>query len=129
MATETQIQKHITDTLHAHGLDLEKRIRREARRLDVEDTKDLINSVKSRLSGNKALQIIFNEYGRFVDMGAGGPAKGVVTLRDRRGKMVRPRAPRQFYTPIAFGTIGRLINRLQNGLINEAIRSAKKIKQ
>ena len=87
-------------------------------KLDVNTTGDLRRSLDSRTvnanaSSDGQSNVIFNEYGRMVDMGAGRSVKrtGKLTAREKR-QANKLRKPNKFYIPVAYGLINKPITQL-----------------
>jgi hypothetical protein len=126
MSDQVKLQ-FINDTLKWYGVNVEEAVITAARRLGVEDTSALINSIKHKVlkaaGGDQgSVQLIFHEYGRMVDMGAG--RKPIETADDRRSKRTGRQA-RKFYSKTAYGLLDRLIYRLSNYYTEEAIAGIK----
>ncbi|MEN6622119.1 MAG: hypothetical protein ABFD50_11280 [Smithella sp.] len=123
----------ILTALNRYGSRTEKEMKRAIARMKIMDTDSLHKSVsyKSSRAGDGhqgAIEIIFKEYGRMVDMGV-GKGRGLQTNRDRRIEKLTvkgKRKPRKFYSKTAYGLITPLINDLQYGYTEEV---KQKIKQ
>jgi len=118
----------INQALAEYGIDVQEAIIREARRLDVEDTGGLINSVRYQVlqataEHEGAAEIIFQEHGRFLDMGKGR----ISTSESRRNSRIkrRRRRPRKIYSPVAFGLLNPLIGKLAYGFTQATIDQLK----
>lgn len=109
-------------------------------RMKVDDTGALRRSFRNeaRAVGSGATgELIFKEYGRFVDMGVGrGQPLGALKAtevallsRNLEGKALvkkRDRKPKKFYSPIIYGKLTYLQNRLLYGYTEETIAMLKK---
>ena len=119
--------------LNRYGNRTETELKRAIARMKIMDTDSLHKSVsyKSSRAGSGhqgSVEIIFKEYGRRVDMGA-GKGRSLQTNRDRRIEKMTvkgKRKPRKFYSKTAYGLITPLINDLQYGYTEEV---KQKIKQ
>jgi hypothetical protein len=93
----------------------------------------LANTAESTPNGAIG-KLIFNEYGRYVDMGVGRGRRlggGIDALQeaiistagaDRKKRGVKPR---KFYSPIAYGKLNGLIEDIAYGLTDETIAVIK----
>lgn len=120
----------IEDMLRQYGVDVEEGIRAEIVNQGAEDTGELLASIRSNVlkavAGNQgAAQIIFQEHGRFVDMGAGRGQKAN-TISASRAARVGGRVPRKIYSPVAYRELNTLIGRLSFGFTQDAIAALKK---
>lgn len=72
-------------------------------------------------------ELIFRQYGRFVDMGAGrGYQKGVEKISENRRRLTRTgRTPKKFYSKISYGTLSGLMRDLLNTYSEKIIYDAK----
>ena len=125
------VQQYITDCETA----MKEMIRRQ--RIGVSD--ELLGSIRgtARLNGAGATgELLFKEYGRMVDMGAGrshplgGLAQTKVSLKSRQYEGTafikdKVRRPKKFYSPIVYGKLNYLQNRLLYGYTEEAIAALK----
>jgi len=125
----------IADMLREYGVDVEEAIRAEIVRLDVVDTSELLNSIRSEVlaatAGDQgAVKIIFAEHGRYVDMGAGRGQKANSTASRRAGRVAGSgRVARKIYSPVAYRALNTLIGRLSFGFTEEAIAALKKAEE
>jgi hypothetical protein len=99
-------------------------------RRKINITADLVNSVRGQAQ-NDVGQLIFTTYGRMVDMGAGrGYRKGIQSLSHTRETLMlgrnAGRKPKKFYSPIAYGTLNRLIQRIVSEYQESIIYGLKK---
>lgn len=119
-------------------------IRRMSKVIDgkkIIDTSELKHSLSSSVNSNSAGatgKLIFNEYGRFVDMGVGRshPLGGSIrALQDtiiasngakRSLGRKEARKPRKFYSPIAYGKLNGLIGDIAYGFTDEAANAIKR---
>lgn len=109
---------------------LQLELKRELKKRNINITGDLINSVQAKLfaagAGNAGrLQLIFKDYGRFVDMGAGVKTQSIA----KNGKLIRSRKrkPNKWYSKTAYGMIyGTFLNQVRE---NWAKNSTEIIKQ
>ena len=109
-------------------------------RLKIGQSGELQNSMRSqaRSSGKGAVgELMFKEYGRFVDMGVGrGQPLGslsqtkVELQASRKEGLAFMKAtaykPKKFYSPIVYGKLNYLQNRLLYGYTQETIDALKK---
>ena len=123
----------ILSALNTYGIKATRAVKREILKLKVEDTQSLFKSVAYRSqAGNDShqgkLELIFNEYGRMVDMGVGkGNALGDNRLKRIEKLTVKgKRKPRKFYSPTVYGLLNPLINELQYGY-TESIKQQLKL--
>ena len=126
------VQQYITDC--------QTTMKEVIRRQKIGVTDDLINSFHgtARTSGAGAVgELLFKEYGRMVDMGAGrghplgGLAATKVALKSRQYEGLalikdKVRKPKKFYSPIVYGKLNYLQNRLLYGYTQETIAMLKK---
>lgn len=103
---------------------------RAIERKDVIDTQRLKNSLRFRLQqlGNSSFQgeLIFDEAGRFVDMGVNnhnplGGVKEIGRSIERRNGM----KPKKIYASIAYGKLNGLMGDLLYGFSEETINTIK----
>lgn len=92
---------------------------------DVGITEELEKSITGKVSGEsfKTAELIFKEYGRFVDMGVGSghPLGGVKQTRKVLGRKKQPgRKRKNIYSRIAYGKLNYLENQLLYGFTEEA---------
>jgi hypothetical protein len=103
-------------------------LRLEKRKLDVDDTHELDNSLDSKVerAGNDMLksEIGFLVRGRFVDMGAGRKSSKIET-RDGNARLLKVRKPKKWYSRAFWGRINDLQGVLGFKLMEAAIRSVK----
>lgn len=123
--------KFIQDALVQYGEDVQSEMRRQIKKMGVQDTNKLHNSIRYSVNRSQysqgELKLIFTEYGRMVDMGAG---KGVKSNREKRMIFVKSRnnearKARKIYSPIAYGLISKLSGTLQYGYTQDVIKSIK----
>lgn len=103
----------------------------------VVDTGDLKSSLANTVQATEkgAIgKILFNRYGRYVDMGVGRGNKlgtGVEALQnailssqgaDRKKRGIKPR---KFYSPIAYGKLNGLIEDIAYGLHDETVQAIR----
>ncbi len=87
-------------------------------------TQELRDSVKARARQNVG-ELLFKEYGRFVDMGAGkGSKRGIESISSNRAALTG-RRPKKFYSKTAYGTLGSLINALLSNYQEHIVYQAK----
>lgn len=84
-------------------------------------------------SGHKGrYQLVFNEYGRFVDMGAGKP-KGLQSEQNKRAAIMRAsgqsRRPKKWYSRTVYGSLSSLINRLVKNYAEFSVKYIKELQQ
>lgn len=134
---QTFILKCVQDYLQS----VEATIKEILRRKNIGVTEDLLNSIRSRASaaGNGATgELLFKEYGRFVDMGAGRghPLGGLTTTKvalqskQQQGLAFikdNVRKPKKFYSPVIYGKLTYLQNKLLYGYTEEVIASLKQM--
>ena len=129
MATSDEIKSvFIQKSLSVYGNKVVSAMKREIMRLKAVNTEDLFKSVSFKVTAGGAdhqgkVEIIFNEYGRMVDMGVGKNAKN--NRENRRDKLTNRRKAKKIYSPIAYGLITPLMNELQYGYTQEAIQNIK----
>lgn len=123
--------KFIENALVQYGEDVQREMRRQIKFMGVLDTNKLYNSIRYSVNRSNSsqgeLKLIFTEYGRMVDMGAG---KGVKSNREKRMVFVKSRnnearKARKIYSPIAYGLISKLSGTLQYGYTQDIIKSIK----
>lgn len=92
----------------------------------------LRGSISSRITGDDSVQVgelIFDESGRFLDMGVGKghPLGGVKQTKAAMGKKGRKpgRKRKVIYSAIAYGKLNFLENQLLHGYTEEAISALK----
>jgi hypothetical protein len=109
-------------------------------RKGIGETDELVKSFSSqaRNAGTGAVgELIFKEYGRYVDMGAGrgnpigSLAKTKVALQSKNQEGIafiknRSRKPKKFYSPVIYKELNYLQNRLLYGYSQETIDMLKK---
>jgi hypothetical protein len=87
-------------------------------------TQELRDSVKARAKQNIG-ELLFLQYGRFVDMGAGkGSRRGVESIASNRS-MLTGRRPKKFYSKTAYGTLSSLIQALVSNYREHIVYQAK----
>jgi hypothetical protein len=78
-------------------------------------------------------QLIFHEYGRFVDMGAGRNGKGLQSERNKREAINRAtgknRRPKKWYSKTFYGSLTSLINRLVRNYSEFVVQHMKELEQ
>jgi len=86
----------------------------------VRHTDALLDSVATATATNE-LQVIFNDSGRFQDMGARrGWHKGKFIGAEERAAYLKPPKPRKWYGPAAYGSVfGTLAENLSNKYVAE----------
>lgn len=130
MADETQL-RFIQQQLEQYGVDVTDAIRQAIAREGARDTGALEESVRYRVlsavAGHQgAVEILFREHGRFVDMGTGRGGRVQTTAgRRRRRVQGQGRRPKKIYGPPAYGFLGTLIGRLSYGYTQDVIRALK----
>lgn len=106
------------------------------------DTAELLKSITSRAranGGGATGELLFKEYGRMVDMGAGrghplgGLKATTVNLQSRKqsGKVFvkdNTRKPKKIYASVAYGRLIYLSNRLLYGYTEAAIAALQNMK-
>jgi len=119
--------------------DCEAAMKDAIRKKKVGVTDDLINSIRSqsRTNGSGATaELLFKQYGRYVDMGVGksnplgGLAQTKVALKSRQYEGLafvkkKTRIGKRIYSPIIYGKLSYLQGRLLFGLTEETINSLK----
>lgn len=90
-------------------------------------TDELRQSVKGQARANVG-ELLFKEYGRFRDMGAGsGWNKGIETRSGNRQRYLKQgRKPNKFYSKVAYGTLSGLIRDLTHTYMDNIVYTAKK---
>jgi hypothetical protein len=96
---------------------VKERLNKELVKKDVRVTDTLIESLASKVltkaAGHEgAAQLVFDNAGRFVDMGAGkGYHKGVPTSENIKAKLMgtERRKPIKWYSKTAYGSVNRLM--------------------
>jgi hypothetical protein len=97
---------------------------RSLKREKIGITQELRNSIKSRAKQNIG-ELLFTEYGRFVDMGAGkGSRKGIESIASNRA-VLTGRRPKKFYSKTAYGTLSSLIQALVSNYREHVVYQAK----
>lgn len=109
------------------------------RRKKIGVTDELLKSFRNKARGNgegATGELIFKEYGRMVDMGVGrgqplgALAKTRVALQSKSQSGLvfvkdKTRRPKKFYSPVIYGKLTYLQNKLLYGYGQEAIDSLK----
>lgn len=114
-------------------------LKRELTRQGIGVTDDLVRSLATKVKGASAsdqgqLDLIFNQSGRFVDMGAGrgyikGARRAAINARTLRPNKAAKRKPKKWYSKTAYGVISRLAFRLVSNYQSQLIESVKKIEK
>lgn len=123
----------IASALNRYGDMVKKEMSRRIVRMKAVDTSSLLHSLSHRASSasNNAegsFQLLFNEYGRFLDMGVtkGHPLGGIretqKKLKSGRNKLFKPR---KIYSPVVYGKLNWLMGELSYGFTEEAIEQIK----
>lgn len=115
---------------------LEGLLTNEARRLKLQNSEDLLSSIRvlAMASGAEGAEILvrFATHGRFRDMGAGsGYHKGKPISDGERQALVRGKArkPAKWYSKTAYGSLNTLIGNLSNKYVEQVVESAKKMEE
>lgn len=70
-------------------------------------------------------ELVFKQYGRFVDMGKGrGSQPGIESIESNRAKLTG-RKPKKFYSKPAYGTLGSLVQALVSNYQEHIVYNAK----
>lgn len=134
---QTFILKCVQDYLQSVEVALQALIRRK----NIGVTDDLVNSIRSRAyqaAAGASGDLLFKEYGRMVDMGAGrghplgGLAATKVELKASNTKGLalikdKVRKPKKWYSPTVYGKLTYLQNKLLYGFTQEAIDQLKQM--
>lgn len=123
------VRNYVDDVVAAMDRSIQKR--------KIVDTNALRASLKNTAEStpNGAIgKLIFNEYGRYVDMGVGRGRRlggGIDALQEAilstsgANRKKRGVTPRKFYSPIAYGKLNGLIEDIAYGLTDETIAIIK----
>lgn len=97
---------------------LEERMRAQLTSRNIRASDALLRSMVANALGSKEVQLAFNEYGRFHDMGAHpGWRKGQYVGEGRAELMKKPK-PSLFYSRTKMGWFGQLVSNLSNKYID-----------
>lgn len=133
---QTFILKAVNDYIE----DCEKAFALLIRRYKIGKSDELLKSFRHRAatSGKGAVgELIFREYGRFIDMGVGRghPLGGLqatkVALQSKKMEGLalvkdKTRKPKKFYSPVIYGKLTYLQNRLLYGYTEQTIEMLKR---
>jgi hypothetical protein len=96
---------------------LEERMRAQLTSRNIRVSDDLLRSMMAKAMGSKEVQLAFNTYGRFHDMGAHpGWRKGQYVGEGRAEGLKKPKAS-LFYSRTKMGWFGQLVSNLSNKYI------------
>lgn len=124
----------IASALNRYGDMVKKEMARRIVKAKAVDSADLLHSLSHRVSGagdystEGTFHLLFNEYGRFLDMGVtkGHPLGGIKAtqkiLKNGRQKNLKPR---KIYSPVVYGKLNWLMGELAYGFTEEAIEQIK----
>lgn len=94
----------------------------ERKKIGVTD--ELRQSIRHKSRQNIG-ELMFKEYGRFVDMGTGrGSKMGIESIASNRAKLTG-RKPKKFYSKVSYGTLSSLIQALVSNYQETIIYQAK----
>lgn len=125
--------KFIRTRLQDYLRDVATTMKMQMDRDNVQGTR-LRGSITSKITGNEAIQVgelIFDESGRFLDMGVGkghplGGLKQTKAAIGKKGKKTG-RKRKVIYSAIAYGKLNYLENQLLYGFTDEAVAALKNI--
>lgn len=125
----------IDHTLREWGALVDEKLKAALKEKGVGSTNELSQSIRFQImpgSGTHkgSYHLIFQEQGRFVDMGAGRKAKGLQSETNKRAVIDRSnrnsRKPKKWYSKTFYSQVGILVSRLSK---NYAEYAAQQIKQ
>lgn len=140
MPTDQDIKlTFIHQAVRQYAADVVRAMDSRVRKLKKIDTDALRASLDGKTEATNAGaigKILFNEYGRYVDMGVGRGHKlgsGLQTLQanilasqGNTRSVARARKPAKFYSPVAYGKLNGLIEDIAYGLTEETKTAIKK---
>lgn len=127
----------IENVLRQYMDDVKATMRIALRRQNVGVTESLLHSIASRVLSEVAGahgELLFDESGRFVDMGVGKGHKLGGLKATRAALRAAPpagggggvRKPKKIYSRIAYGKLNHLMNELLHGYTEETVAMLKK---
>ena len=112
----------ITKELEASMQRMARNMIEAARSMGVGVTGALINSIKAHVAGHVG-SLLFNESGRYRDMGVGrGVSLSEVRTVARGGRKVA-----RFYSKTAYKEVGRLVYNISSKYVEDTVQEMKKM--
>lgn len=125
------VRQYATDVVAA----MDARVRR-MKKVDTDALRSSLDSKTEGTASGAVGKILFNEYGRFVDMGTGRGHKlgggienlqaAILSTQGNSRSVTKARKPAKFYSPVAYGKLNGLIEDIAYGLTDETRSAIKK---
>ncbi len=122
----------VADILNTWGMLTSRRLRRKIHRMQIKDTEDLLRSIQVKtFKGNTehlgSLHLMFDEHGRFVDMGVGRPP-AFETIKSNGDQLTgKSRRPRKWYSKTFYGSLDDLYQMLIEGYQFRSLQVIKEL--
>ena len=149
MSSQTDAMAEVLRFVRNWSQRTDERVLSEIKRLKIGVTRDLLNSVKSKvleLAADKlAIEMSFLGYGRLVDMGAGpgsvdrvsptiqsivasveSPSTKRALLGIKRGRKKKARRAKKFYSKAVYSRFNALLGIISGAMVEEAVSIVRK---
>lgn len=123
------IEQYIEEQLQEFGPYMVQELTGALTRMHLNDSLELSNSIRTEVDKIR-LQLIFDEYGRMRDMGAGkgGRGKQIESVAGNK-KQWQGRKPANWYSKTAYGMLDGLIEKISFGYMEKSVESFKEALQ